>query len=234
MEKKAGPGWLVLALITASAGLLLGVTNAVTGAVIQTRAERMADVERAAVFPGAETFRKLDTPQGAAVTDCREVLAGGAVTGYVCQASERGYGGEVQVTVGIDLTGTVTGISVGGPHFAETAGLGAKVKEAAFTEQFAGKSGVIGLRTGEKADGTGGATWDASQTDGTSAATQWEPDEPEEQGIGSWDGTSGATEPVEEVADAETYIDGVSGATYSSMAVVRAVNGAMAYVKGLF
>jgi electron transport complex protein RnfG len=48
-------------------------------------------------------------------------------------------------TVGVDNDGVITGISVGGSSFSETAGLGARAKEAWFAEQYIGKASPIAL-----------------------------------------------------------------------------------------
>ena len=68
-----------------------------------------------------------------------QFVGGEQVAGYVSQITVKGYKGPVEVTVGLDKDLTLTGISVGGSDFAETAGLGAKSKDPAFTSQFAGK-----------------------------------------------------------------------------------------------
>ena len=78
----------------------------------------------------------------------------------------KGFGGEVEVTVGVNAQGTVTGISVGGANFSETAGLGAKSKDAAFTDQF--KNREVPLKVikagGEKAENTVDAITSATIT----------------------------------------------------------------------
>ena len=48
--------------------------------------------------------------------------------------------------MGIDTEGRITGISCGGSNFSETAGLGAKVKEDAFSGQFAGMQAPVSLK----------------------------------------------------------------------------------------
>lgn len=58
----------------------------------------------------------------------------------------KGYGGEIEIVVGVDNDGVITGINVGGANFSETAGLGAKTKEPAFTEQFKGLSAPLTLK----------------------------------------------------------------------------------------
>ena len=47
-----------------------------------------------------------------------------------------GYGGDIQVTVGITADGTVSGVSF--LSISETAGLGMKATEASFYEQYVG------------------------------------------------------------------------------------------------
>ena len=81
-------------------------------------------------------------PEPAAPGGLDEVYVGkaeGKLVGYVGSVEVSGYGGPVQVTVGLDPDGKITGLSVGGSAFAETAGLGAKAKDEAFTSQFIGK-----------------------------------------------------------------------------------------------
>ncbi len=63
--------------------------------------------------------------------------------GFVAQTTVQGFGGEVEVIAGIDNDLVITGVSVGGSNFSETAGLGAKAKDAAFTDQFAGKTAPL-------------------------------------------------------------------------------------------
>ena len=62
---------------------------------------------------------------------------------YAAQKTTRGYGGEIEVTLGTDVYGNITGLSVGGKNFSETAGLGARSKDEAFTSQFAGKTAPL-------------------------------------------------------------------------------------------
>ncbi len=64
----------------------------------------------------------------------------GQVVGYVAQTTVKGFGGKVEIITGVDRDLKISGVSVGGSSFSETAGLGAKAKDAAFTLQFLGKS----------------------------------------------------------------------------------------------
>ena len=55
-------------------------------------------------------------------------------------ASAQGFAGPVAVTLTLDDSLTIQSIEIGDDQFAETDGLGAKAKEAAFTDQFVGKT----------------------------------------------------------------------------------------------
>ena len=67
-------------------------------------------------------------------------IENGEIKGYAVNVvTPEGYGGDIQFTVGFDMEGTVTGVSM--LSISETAGLGMKAKEAEFLNQYVGKSG---------------------------------------------------------------------------------------------
>lgn len=135
---------LKLFLLAAVAGLALGLTNMVTYAPIQQQAILAAEAARTAVLPAAGSFTQATAPEG--LLDAYVGYdATGAVVGMTGTIVTKGYGGDIEVTVGIDLNGKVTGISVGGSSFAETAGLGARAKEPWFAEQFIGTMSPIAI-----------------------------------------------------------------------------------------
>ena len=142
MNRKGSPRvpcYLALAVITLIAGLVLGATYRLTKDPIAAQESRKAEMARAAVMPEADAFRLLDAAGDDAVDCVYEALRDSARVGYVAQGTGRGFGGEIEVIVGLRADGEITGISVGGANFSETAGLGAKAKEAAFTGGFFGK-----------------------------------------------------------------------------------------------
>lgn len=153
---KKFPSWAILMLIAVAAGLLLGATNSVTLPLIEASARAEAESTRAMLFPEADTFEPLALADGAPVDNCYEAKKGGAVAGHVAQITVNGFGGPIEIMIGLDLDQTVTGISVGGSKFAETAGLGARTKEPAFTSQFAGVHAPLTL--GTDVDAVTGAT----------------------------------------------------------------------------
>ena len=82
--------------------------------------------------------------------------SGDALIGFTAVATTQGSQGPVEVVLGLDAEGRVTGVSVGGSGFAETSGLGTKAQEPAFTSQFVGQSAPFAL--GEQIDAISGAT----------------------------------------------------------------------------
>ena len=104
---------LKLFLLAAVAGLMLGLTNMITAPAIQVQAEQAADAARRAVLPTAETFTAQTAPEG-----MKDAYAGydasGALVGKTGTMVTKGYGGEIEITVGLDLSGVITGDSIGG------------------------------------------------------------------------------------------------------------------------
>ena len=147
---------LLLCCIAGVAGLLLGVTNALTAPVIEEQAMQAADQDRYALFPEASSFQKQELPQNAPVSGCWTALSGDTALGHVVTVTVNGYKGEIEVTMGLTQQGALTDIVVGGSNFSETAGLGARVKEPAFTEQFS--QAIPPITLGETVDAVSGAT----------------------------------------------------------------------------
>ena len=134
----------MLLIITLVAGLALGGTYALTKDPIAEQALLTAENARKAALPSADRFEELTLEDGASVDWAYAGLKGENTVGYVAQKTVNGFGGKVEVIAGVNTENapdafTLGGITVGGSNFSETAGLGARSKEAAFTDQFAGK-----------------------------------------------------------------------------------------------
>ena len=135
---------LKLFVLAAVAGLALGLTNMVTSSAIAKQAVEAADTARKSVLPGAESFVELAAPEGL-LGAYAGYDSSGALVGKTGTVVTKGYGGAIEITVGVDSAGVVTGVSVGGSSFSETAGLGARSKEPWFGEQFIGQASPIAL-----------------------------------------------------------------------------------------
>ncbi|NCB05315.1 MAG: hypothetical protein EOM69_07305, partial [Clostridia bacterium] len=135
---KRVPAFVTLCIITLVAAILLGLTNTVTEGPIAQAALVAANEARIAVMPDADGFDELPLADGSQVDNVYKATKGGQLVGYTSTVTTQGFGGPVEVTLGLDLTGKLTAISVGGTNFQETAGLGAQAKEPGFTDQFKG------------------------------------------------------------------------------------------------
>lgn len=146
-----------LLLITAFAGLTLGMTNAITAEPIRKQADAAATAARQQVLPDAAEFTKVETD---AVEEAYQgYTADGTFCGGTAKVTVQGYGGPIEVTVGMDAAGCLTAVNVGGTDFSETAGLGAKTKDAAFTAQFSGQLAPVALaKDGGSIDAVSAAT----------------------------------------------------------------------------
>ena len=120
--------WLILCIIALIAGLALSVTNMVTAGPIEEQRVKAIQEARAAVFPAADSFDEIALEANSVFDSTLEAKSGGVTIGYVIQITVSGYGGPIEIIMGVDKQGVITGVSVGGTKFAETAGLGTQVK----------------------------------------------------------------------------------------------------------
>ncbi len=119
------------------ASVLLALTNEVTKDPIEKQklASKMAALKT--VLPGCE-YEQIEYEGLADDSVLDEIFAGkdadGNVKGYALTANPQGYGGEIPITLGVSIDGYVTQTYVG--SLQETQGLGSRVGDDAFKEQF--------------------------------------------------------------------------------------------------
>ena len=132
---------VVLGVICLVTSLLLAVTNNVTAPIIAENAVKTANATRQALLPSADTFTEVapETPTEGVTA----IYKADNDSGYVITAQAKGYGGDIDLMVGIDTSGKVTGVSI--LSISETAGLGMNAKNESFINQYIGKSGTIGV-----------------------------------------------------------------------------------------
>lgn len=135
---------LNLLIISAVAALLLALTNSVTANTIAQRNEQANAEARKLVLESAQDFEevkdvKTDNSKGVEVSEIYEAKdASGNTVGYTLKVLPSGYGGTIELMVGIDsANGQVSGINV--VSNSETAGLGAKATDPEFSDQYKGK-----------------------------------------------------------------------------------------------
>ena len=135
---------LNLLIISAVAALLLALTNSVTASTIAQRNEQANAEARKLVLESAQDFEevkdvKTDNSKGVEVSEIYKAKdASGNTVGYTLKVLPSGYGGTIELMVGIDSAkGQVSGINV--VSNSETAGLGAKSTDPEFSDQYKGK-----------------------------------------------------------------------------------------------
>ena len=143
----------ILTAITVIAGLLLGVVYGVTKEPIANAKANSKQEAFQSVLSDADSFETVDDLDTDAASELlksngyssdaiEEVALGkdksGETIGYVINVvSHEGYGGDIEISVGIQADGTVKGIEM--LSISETAGLGMRAKEPSFYNQFAGQ-----------------------------------------------------------------------------------------------
>lgn len=141
MNSMAKIGGTLLAF-SAIAALLLAGTNQITAPVIEQRNIKANNEARMEVLPAAKDFKEVKAEQyksanSATVSEVYEATDGSKTVGYTIKVNPSGYGGAVEVTIGISKEGKITGVKIG--NNSETPGLGAKAAEPAFYEQYKDK-----------------------------------------------------------------------------------------------
>lgn len=141
---------LILLLITAVVAGLLGFVNMLTADKIAENTAKKANEAMQIVLP-APSYEKLEVSYEG-VTEAYK-----AENGYVVRLNANGFGGAIDMMVGVDLNGAVTGISV--ISHAETASLGAECTRPDWQSQFVGAVGGLQVtKDGGTVDALTGAT----------------------------------------------------------------------------
>jgi len=130
---------LILLLITGVAGLLLGGAFEITKAPIAASIEANRQTAMKEILPLADKFSKSDVKikGNDKVLEVNSGLKGTEITGYAIKVAPKGYGGPVEIMVGISTDGKVTGIKI--LSHTETPGLGANAPEPKFSDQYKNK-----------------------------------------------------------------------------------------------
>lgn len=147
--------FLVLPVICIILAICLAVANGITAPIIAANADKATNALREAVLPDAGGFEKIEVPEET-MTELGGVTVHKAAngSGIAIQVVTKGYGGDMNVMVGVDKDGGVTGVKIVSSE--ETPGLGKRTEEPSFIDQFNGKSGELKLK--EDITPIGGAT----------------------------------------------------------------------------
>lgn len=142
----------VLLVVCIIAAGVLGIANAVTSEKIIEQMIKESDAARREVLAEATEFSKinesdisdiLEKPDYDIVNEVFEGKTQGKVIGYTVKTTPKGYGGSVEIIIGIDVEGKVKGVKVG--ENSETPGLGKNAATPKFQGQFIEKDWEKGV-----------------------------------------------------------------------------------------
>ena len=144
---------LKLLIISAVTALLLAGVNALTAPRIAENNELEKKNALAAIFPSSDDCQLTDISADG-VELVYLVLKDGDLLGYAASVSTMGFGGEIELMVGVTAEGTVKGIKV--VSHSETPGLGSRVDDEGYLSQYAGLGGNLSI--GSDVDAITGST----------------------------------------------------------------------------
>jgi len=163
---------VVLAVIAMlSGGLLAGVYEWTSGIIAENELREMQS-SVFQVLPGTVRIELLDTAPSTLVEDdpttmreveqtTTQIFVGyddrDDVTGFAFVGEGAGYGGAIRILVGVDdNSGAILGLAV--LSHSETPGIGSKIEEASFRNQFVGKTLDDPIAVGKDINALTGAT----------------------------------------------------------------------------
>lgn len=147
---------LILMSICLAAALILAGTYKITSPVIERQKANQEKEALGEILPQADEF----LPKSEGGFTYYEGLRAKSRIGYALKVRAKGYSGNIDMLVGIDENGVISGIEILSQE--ETPGLGSRIAEPWFLRQFKGKTGsalkMSGPHTGAGIQAITGAT----------------------------------------------------------------------------
>ncbi|MGL4345882.1 MAG: RnfABCDGE type electron transport complex subunit G [Cellulosilyticaceae bacterium] len=139
----------ILFCITAVCAGLLGYINSITAPIIEVQKETTKQAAMKSVMPEADTFTQSQED----AENIQEIYIGsqnGQYIGAVAKVMPNGYGGGIELLVGVDKEGQITAVQM--LSHAETPGLGANAKNPDFLGQYQNKVAPLTVVKGSASD----------------------------------------------------------------------------------
>lgn len=172
VKKEPGMARLIIILfvISVCTSLLLGLVDYITRDTIEANNLEKTKQAMAAALVADDYPTVAYTGGDKLVTAVHEARTDGTLVGYVVEVAPSGFSGAINMVVGVDLEGLVTGVSI--VTMSETSGLGANAKQTSFREQYIGLGGTLAVtKDGGEIDALTGATVTSrAVTNGVNAA----------------------------------------------------------------
>lgn len=157
---------ILLTIVVAISVSLLSFTDRLTRGKIEAQEEAKIQAMLSEMFP--------DMSQYDFDNDIYTIYSDGTKVGYAFVAVGKGYGGDINILVGLEDATTIKDITI--IFQVETPGLGTKITESYFTDQFAGLSidDVALRRDGGQVDAITGSTMSSTAVINAVRATAME------------------------------------------------------------
>jgi electron transport complex protein RnfG len=163
---------LILFAAVACAGLAVVYTS--TSKTIAERKEKDTSEALKGLFPNGDDFPKIRESLSAAdskvtIGDSYEVKQGGDISGIVVTASSGGFQADITALIGVDTSGTITGVKI--LQISDTPGLGANAAKDNYYVNKQKKITFYGQFAGMKAGSNIAVTKDGGSVDAITAST---------------------------------------------------------------
>ena len=147
---KKGFPVILLTVVVAISVSLLSLTDSLTRGQIEAQQEAKVQAMLSAMFPDMSRYDLEE--------EIYTIYSENGEVSYAFIATGKGYGGKINILVGLEDENTIKGISI--VSQTETPGLGTRITEESFTGQFTGTSiaDVAKRRDGGKIDAITGST----------------------------------------------------------------------------
>ncbi len=144
MNKTLKLGITLLIISSVAAGILGFSNKATSGKIAEIELKNTQDA-LAGIFGEFETYEETDAAELEKLRSTDEnlvavykIIDGGETAGYSVTTTSNGFGGAIEIMVGINSDGEVLGARV--LKHSETAGIGSKAADPTFTDLFTGQS----------------------------------------------------------------------------------------------
>lgn len=132
---------LILFLISAICVFALALCNSLTKDKIAAINQKKEDDAKKSVLSSAETFKQADYKNdGGTVIFIGE--KGGEKVGYCARVTSKGFGGDIDMMVGLDSDFAISGVTI--INMSETPGLGSRASDEKFIKQYDNLKGLDG------------------------------------------------------------------------------------------
>ena len=134
---------ITLLIICVIAGAALGFSNIITkDKILENENQKLSDAMQN-VLP-ADEYKQIEIDGADDGTALYNAISGGNKIGYTALCTKTGYGGNVKVMVGIELSGTVKNVAIVSADD-ETPGLGQNIKTDEFLSRFIGINDTVAV-----------------------------------------------------------------------------------------